>query len=217
MAVADRRARDKESLRQKILDTARELFVAHGYEGVTLRKIGNAIEYAPGTIYSHFKDKHELIRALCSADWEAFGQSFPRDRQADDPIQGLKAIGASYIRFALSHPNHYRLMFMTPPAVAPHPTVLETRSDPARNGYALLMQTVRRAIEADMLRDEYRDAELVAQTLWAGVHGMASLHIAMGPNDWIAWTPVEKRIGATLDALLFGIARNPPRSTGANA
>ena len=52
MAVPDRRAREREELRQKILDTARELFIAHGYEGVTLRKIAHAIEYAPGTIYS---------------------------------------------------------------------------------------------------------------------------------------------------------------------
>ena len=105
MSVADRRAREREELRQKILDTARELFIAHGYEGVTLRKIAHAIEYAPGTIYSYFKDKDELLRVLCSADFEAFGNSFPRTAQTVAPLDGLRAIGTAYIRFALQHPN----------------------------------------------------------------------------------------------------------------
>jgi putative ABC transport system permease protein len=89
MAIADRRAREKESLRQKILDTARDLFVAHGYEGVTLRKIAEVIEYAPGTIYSYFKDKGELMRALCIADWEAFEQSFPRGVPPGDALDAI--------------------------------------------------------------------------------------------------------------------------------
>lgn len=210
MSTADRRAREKESLRQKILDTARDLFVAHGYEGVTLRKIANAIEYAPGTIYSYFKDKDELIRALCIADFDAFEQSFPRATAPADPLAAIRAIGAAYIRFALTHPNQYRLMFMTPKPAALHELDDETlakKDDPARDAYALVRQTARVAIDSGLLRADLRDPDLVAQTLWAGVHGMASLEITMGNDPWLEWRPVATRIEVMLDTVMRGLAR----------
>ena len=40
MGTADRKARQKESLRQEILDAARDLFVREGYDSVSMRKIG---------------------------------------------------------------------------------------------------------------------------------------------------------------------------------
>jgi len=207
MSVADRRAREREELRQKILDTARELFVVHGYEGVTLRKIALAIEYAPGTIYSYFKDKDELLRALCTADFESFERSFPRSFEPSRPLDGLRAIGTAYIRFALEHPNQYRLMFMTPKPQALKELdeqALAKKGDPARDGYALLKQVVQLAIDAKLLRARFNNAELVAQTLWAGVHGMASLEIAMGGDPWLQWTPRDERINAMLDTLMWG-------------
>lgn len=214
MSITDRRAREKEELRQKILDTARDLFVAHGYDGVTLRKIADAIEYAPGTIYGYFKDKEELIRALCIADFEAFEKNFPRDHQPADPLAAIRGIGLAYIRFALAHPNQYRLMFMTPRPFDLHALDNETltkRGDPARDGYALLRQTAQAAIDAGLLRDELRDPDLVAQTLWAGVHGMASLAITRDHDPWLQWQPVNARIDAILDGLAFGIARDGGR------
>ena len=155
MSTASRRARDKESLKQRILDTAREMFVEHGYDGVTLRKIAHAIEYAPGTIYRYFKNKDELIRALCIADFDAFEQSFPRDTAPADPLAAIRAIGAAYIRFALTHPNQYRLMFMTPKPAALHELDDETlakKGDPARDGYALVRQMAQAAIDSGLLR-----------------------------------------------------------------
>jgi len=211
MSITERRAREKEELRQKILDTARDLFIVHGYDGVTLRKIAEAIEYAPGTIYSYFKDKEELVRALCIADWEAFEQSFPRDDHPGNPLAAIRGIGAAYIRFALAHPNQYRLMLMTPKPPELHQlddAMLAKRGDPARDGYALLRQTVQTAIDAGLLRDEFHDPDLVAQTLWAGVHGMASLEITLGTDPWLRWQPVKARIDAILDVLMFAIARD---------
>ena len=216
MTVADRRAREREQLRQKILDTARELFIAHGYDGVTLRKIANAIEYSPGTIYGYFRDKDELLRALCVADFEIFEKSLPREFATANPLDAIRAIGAAYVRFALGHPNQYRLMFMTPkPAVMNEldADVLAKRGDPARDGYALLRHVVQTAIDGNLLRDRFHDSEVVAQTLWAGVHGMASLEIAMSTSPWLQWAPREARIDAMLDAVVHGLAAGTTEQT----
>lgn len=208
MTIAERRQREREELRQKILDTARELFVAHGYDGVTLRKIAEAIEYAPGTIYSYFADKEALIRALCVEDWQAFEQSFPRGPEASsDPLELLRGLGLGYVKFALEHPNHYRLMFMSPKAVPLDDEALAKRGDPALDGYALLQHTVARAIEAGLMREELTDPALVAQTLWAGVHGVVSLEITMCRDPWLEWKPIEARAGMMLDTVMRGLVR----------
>jgi len=213
MSTSERRTREKQGLRKKILETARDLFVAHGYDGVTLRAIAQAIEYAPGTIYSHFKNKDALIQALCMADFEAFETYFPRAALPAEPLEAIRDIGRAYVRFALTHPNHYRLMFMTPRAVAPPAAALEMQGDPARDSYALLKLTVQRAIDADLFRNEYRDPDLLAQTLWAGVHGMASLEISIGSDPWLSWAPAATRMEAMIDAMFHGLARE--RAQGA--
>ncbi len=64
LGSSERRAREKENLRRAILDAARELFVAEGYDAVTMRKIADRIEYSPTTIYLHFKDKDEILLCL---------------------------------------------------------------------------------------------------------------------------------------------------------
>ena len=46
---------------------------------------------------------------------------------------------------------------------------------------------------------------LVVQTLWAGVHGLCSLQIAMSGNDWVKWRPVKSRLNHLLETLFNGI------------
>src|SRR5262244_2221370 len=65
MGVMERRIREKQALRQEILDAARELFVTEGYENVSMRKVAERIEYSPTTIYLYFKDKADLHDCIC--------------------------------------------------------------------------------------------------------------------------------------------------------
>ena len=69
MGITERREREKEEIRNKILDAARDLFAREGYEAVTMRRIAEAIEYSPTTIYIHFEDKDDLVLALCHEDF----------------------------------------------------------------------------------------------------------------------------------------------------
>lgn len=64
MGVADRKEREKEEMKTKILEAAKKLFLDHGFEKTSIRNIAEEIEYSPGTIYLYFKDKNELLFAL---------------------------------------------------------------------------------------------------------------------------------------------------------
>ena len=130
MTVESRRKGEKEALRQRILDAARELFVKNPYEAVTLRMIAERAEYTAPTILNHFGSKEGLIFAICEEDFRALRARFERIAKVADPVERLEGIGQAYVEFAMSHPNHYRFMFMTPHPVpdASHDSI--DRSNP---------------------------------------------------------------------------------------
>ena len=101
MKSATRRKQQQDELRAKILDAARELFVAHGVEAVSMRKVADKIGYTATTLYNHFEDKDALLHALCDADFGALHESFCQIGRIADPIERLRKLGQAYIEFAL--------------------------------------------------------------------------------------------------------------------
>ena len=206
MTSADRRARQRAQLRELILDAARELFARQGFESVTLRGISEAIEYAPAAIYGHFRDKEELVRALCLRDWDQLSAEFARLLSITDPLERLAVAARVFVRFAAANPNHFRVLFLQ------HQTLLEDedtrarKGDPARDAYAFLRLAVVQALELGRLRPGVRDPDLVAQTFWAGVQGVASIEIAFHGDPWVDLRSLEQRTEAAVDALLRGFA-----------
>jgi AcrR family transcriptional regulator len=190
-----------------ILDAAREMFVAEGYDAVTMRRIAEKIEYSPTAIYFHFKDKDALIHELCDTDFKRLADEFGSIAQIADPIERLRRTGHAYADFGLRNPNHYRLMFMTP-----HPpyNVADSRlqqGNPQEDAYAFVRQIVVDAIARGRIRRELKDPELLAQTVWAAVHGVISLHIAKENDAWLEWAPLKKRTALMIDAVIRGIER----------
>src|SRR5215212_11892612 len=137
MGLKERREREREEVRTKILDAARELFVSEGYEAVTMRRIAERIEYSPTAIYFHFRDKDALLRELCDTDFRAFAEGFTVLARIADPVERLRASGYAYIDFGMNNPSHYRLMFMTPKNLAAKDSAI-AQGDPAEDAYAFL-------------------------------------------------------------------------------
>ena len=207
MGPKERRQREREDTRGAILDAARELFVSEGYDGVSMRRIAERIEYSPTAIYFHFRDKKTLIRELVDHDFRVLAEQFGSAATIPDPIERLKATGRAYSEFALQYPNHYRLMFMTPhPAMDPDESALE-HGNPEEDAYAFLRTIVTGAIAEGRFRDEYGDAELTSQIVWSGVHGVVSLEIAKCKDAWVDWVPVRRRVEVMIDVLVDGLAR----------
>jgi len=208
MGVKERREREKSETREKILDAARELFVTEGYEGVSMRKVAEKIEYSPTAIYVHFADKNELFRELCHIDYARLAAVFQSSVMSNDPIERLKQIGAIYSEFGARYPNHYKFMFMTShPAHEPDEVDREMMGNPEKDAYAFLRWAVQQALDAGCFREELSDAELISQTLWASVHGVISLEIAKGCDPWVEWRPVRDRVAMMLDITLRGLER----------
>src|SRR4028119_945854 len=115
MGVKERRERDKENLRQEILDAASRMFAEEGYQNVSMRKIADKIEYSPTTIYLYFKDKNDLLMQICE---ETFAMLYAKmqqiEKQSGSSLDCLKKGIRAYIEFGLEHPNHYEVTFIAP-------------------------------------------------------------------------------------------------------
>jgi hypothetical protein len=125
-----------------------------------------------------------------------------------DPIERLRVLGEGYVQFAVQRPNHFRLMFLTPGV---HPTELSAediaqQGDPSQDGYAVLQTTVRDGIAQRRFRPEFEDdVELISQTFWAGVHGVAAIQVVKHDDPWLKLAPLERRVKVMIDALIRGM------------
>jgi AcrR family transcriptional regulator len=175
-----------------------------------MRKVAERIEYSPTTIYLYFADKEALFQELCSADFARLAGIFQTVALIQDPIERLRACARTYTQFGIEYPNHYRLMFMAPHPIMPTEEDLARKGNPQEDAYAFVHSIVASAIAEGVFRPEYRDAHLVAQTLWAAVHGVISLQIAHGCESWASWAPLQQRAETMVDGILRGLA-NPDR------
>lgn len=204
MGITERRERERQEVRQKILDAARELFVRDGHEKVTMRAIAEAIEYSPTTIYNHFEDKDDLVHSLCNEDFGRLLQAFEGLEPPEDPLEWIRQIGQAYARFGLSYPNHYRVMFLTP-----NKAHVKQAGDPADASYGVLKAAVARAMQAGLLRGD--DVEAVAQVLWSSLHGAVALLTTLDAEMWPS-PPVPDLVERVMEASLRGVLARPDQA-----
>lgn len=183
MGTTERRARQKESLRQSILNAAREILIEEGLQQLSMRRIAQRIEYTPTTIYLYFKDKADIIFHLCE---EVYGRVAEILQSAgagvDDPVECLRVTMRSYIEFGLSQPDRYRIAFMTDIAASVDPASFQKSGSMGLASYELICQRVKKAVEKDNRSTE--EIEALTQTLWALAHGVISLLITYPQWPW---------------------------------
>lgn len=202
---------EQKKVRVCILDAARTLFVERGIEAVSMREIAKKIKYSATTIYNYFADKDALLQAICDEDFLTLANEMQAIMQLPNSIIRIQALCNQYAKFALSYPSHYRLMFMTPQKICNLETSQIQRGNAEQDAYALLKWVTKEAFDAQLFRADVDDYELIAQTLWASIHGVCSLEIAMGHDEWVAWVDLEKRIHLMHTSILRGLLAQPEK------
>jgi AcrR family transcriptional regulator len=211
MGTIERRAREREDTREKILHAARELFSTQGYEAVTMRAVADAIEYTPTAIYHHFENKQALVTELCHTDFESLARHFLKAATIEDPVERIHRIGEAYLEFAAMYPNHYRFMFMTyiPDVQHSEEFLAANRDNPEKDAYAFFRRACAEAIDSGRLRPELGDADEVAQILWASLHGLISLHVLKQNHEWVPLRDLMTTARQAMDIQFRGMLRNP--------
>ena len=173
MGTVERRTREKARLRQEILDAARKIFLEEGYDALTMRRVAKAIEYSPTAIYLYFKDKAELVQALCD---ETFNKLVKRlqdlSNKHTDPLDYLEAGLRAYIDFGLKNPNHYFVTFIASARRVDY----TYQGSTGQQAFEFLRGCVSACVASGRIRPV--DVDTTAQALWMAAHGLISLLIS---------------------------------------
>ncbi len=183
MGPRQRREREREQLRQEILDAARELFVKEGFENVSMRRIAEKIEYSPTTIYLYFQDKADLLFQICEETFAKLTDEMEAiTKEAEDPVEALKRGCRAYVNFGLRYPNHYRVTFINHPGRLEGQPYLREGSQGMR-AYNHLRRGVEECVRQGRFRET--DVEAITQAVWASGHGITSLLITKPDFPWV--------------------------------
>ena len=183
-------------MRQRILEVAMDMFARGGYQGVSMRRIAEQIEYSTGTIYRYFENKDDIMLQLCYQGFEKLlATQYELDKIAD-PVERIKTGGRHYVTFALENPELYELMFGTKEIIKQPDGAHETV---ALTSLKKFVEHVQQCLDAGFFSGG--DAETLAVALWAALHGLSSLLI----KEQLRFLPEEKVDLVVEKALAFNL------------
>ena len=174
-----------DQLRAEILDAADRLLIeTASEEAVSIRAVADAVGVTPPSIYRHFPDKDRLLLEVCRGTFDRFHQTLSAADRGGDPVDRLLEIGRAYLRFAVEHPEHYRIMFMSRFELSAQEYAEELLA--SGGSFALLFEVTQAIVDSGALRPQVaeRGPLHVGIVFWTAVHGLASLLVAKPGLPW---------------------------------
>ena len=176
-------------LRRAMLQEAVRTIQTQGADALTLRGVGERLGVSRTALYRHFADKQALLddvaaegfrtlRAALLDAWVGGGEG--RD--------ALNAMGVAYVRFAVTHPSHYRVMFGALASARPHEAPKPTGE--GGDAFEVLVDAIRAQQRDGVVRGD--DPRQLALYISAVVLGLAMLALdgVLPPNvDVLELTP----------------------------
>lgn len=176
MAHVQRREREKAEFRDLVLKAARKIVLREGFDGLSMRKIADAIEYAPGTIYLYFESREAIAHELCRQGFAQLLAALSPAAAIADPEERLRDVGIRYVEFGLKNAETYRLIFMEDAKYADAIFKSDGENDPGDLALGLLVQAFAELQAQGRIRST-ASPQTLAEAFWAMGHGIVSLKI----------------------------------------
>ena len=162
-------------LRRALIEAALVILQTKDADSLSLRAVARQAGVSHTAPYRHFEDKADLLAAVAEEGFAAFGRCLERavDTAESEPIESLKATGVAYVKYAIAHPVHFRLMFNSH-ALKPNS---EDISSSLFTTSIATFQILVDIISAGQKAGKFvaGDAKEIATGRWALVHGIAML------------------------------------------
>src|SRR4051794_22103421 len=111
MAKTERRYHHGD-LRRTLLDAALGIVEKAGPGALSLRELARRAGVSHAAPYRHFPSREALLGALAVEGFRGLGaemQACAGDER--DPLPRFRALGLAYVRYAVAHPGHFKVMF----------------------------------------------------------------------------------------------------------
>jgi TetR/AcrR family transcriptional regulator len=161
---------------EALVVAAQQMFAERPVDEVTVEEIGQHAGVAVGSIYNNFGSKEGLYAAVVAraldVDRDYMDRAYTPDRS---PIEQLLAASEQYLRFALDHPQFFRMLAF-PAKPGPYPAAAETAALLSRRvdeQNARMVDAIERGIAEGSIRE--LDPRRTATILWAAWNGIISL------------------------------------------
>jgi AcrR family transcriptional regulator len=179
MGIKERKERHREDLKQLILDSAKALFMKYGYEQTSIRKIAAEIEFSPTTIYLYYRDKSDILYALHQEGFKLMAERFRGLQNVEHPMERLKAMGRTYMQFALENSDFYSLMFIMKEPLEFLDEKQKANCDEGwpegHNVFMTLVNTVEECQQHGYFKGH--ETKTLSLLIWSTMHGLCSLSI----------------------------------------
>ncbi|NNB85233.1 TetR/AcrR family transcriptional regulator [Corallococcus exiguus] len=175
MGITERKERQRAELRENILRVARDMVMKEGFGALSMRKLADAVEYAPATLYLHFENRDAIARELCVRGFQELLAALEPPATVKEPVERLSRMAEAYVAFGLEHPETYRLIFMEDPKLSAELFQDKLHGEGPRS-FALLVRAFE-DLKAAGRAPEATPAEQLAEVFWAGLHGIISLKL----------------------------------------
>ncbi|TAK68274.1 MAG: TetR/AcrR family transcriptional regulator [Actinomycetota bacterium] len=171
MPSQPRRRTPSTDVEQALVDAAERVLVRDGPAAVTVRAVATEAGVAPMGVYNHLGGKQGLTDALLERGFRGLRAAVAA-ASGSDALARLRDSGRGYRRYALTHPQHYAIMFdrVARPGSYQDPTIVE-----AADAFGALVSHVVAAMDSGQIRPE--DPSAVALRIWCTVHGALSLEL----------------------------------------
>jgi AcrR family transcriptional regulator len=185
-------------LRRALVHEAVRTIQAQGVEALTLRVVGQRLGVSRTALYRHFSHKSALLAAVAREGFRTLKEELDKTMRGEgDRWQGFEAMGRAYVRFAVEHPAHYRVMFGGfLEACQDEPDLLRE----AGESFQVLVDALTLLQRAGQLRHD--DSLQMARYVWAIVHGISMLII----DGQLRGQVVDGEVQYAIERLKSGIA-----------
>lgn len=170
MGISERRLRQKQEVRCKIMATAWQIVQEEGWQALSIRKIADAIEYSVPVVYDHFESKEWILIEFARDGFRLLVKKMQLAKNKHtDPAEQLKAIADAYWNFAFKNKEYYQVMFGLG-----IPCSEEENCLPEKAGFRNLVTETIEAITAKQNKKVINTC-LKTHTFWSVLHGLISI------------------------------------------
>lgn len=158
-------------LKRALTSAALSLVAEKGPKGFTLTEAARRAGVSAAAPYRHFADKAALLAAVAEQGFRDLHAELAAASSAKEPKDRVADLGRAYVRWAVAHPDHYRVMFGAELSKADHPDLAVA----GEQAFGDLLDAIAACQEAAVVGGQ--DPRELAAPLWSLVHGVASLAI----------------------------------------